>query len=184
MRACKCAWQLETGELVEEEVFLPDGARIDRVIHHQAPPLILPSLPYPSLLSHPITVQEPHEPKPVLQGPPKRHQEAQELRVQVPQGGKCLLARVSLSILFSLILRGGLVCDYGVCCVSAAFVGATYACSAPAADGVTCGASSPPHHTRTSSPHHHDESQRRGRGASTSTPPKADKAFVSAGRCL
>ena len=105
MRACKCAWQLETGELVEEEVFLPDGARIDRVIHHQAPPLILPSLPYPSLLSHPITVQEPHEPKPVLQGPPKRHQEAQELRVQVPQGGKCLLARVSLSILFSLILR-------------------------------------------------------------------------------
>lgn len=45
--------------------------------------------PAPTLLLS--TEQEPHEPQPVLQGAPKRHQEAQELHPQVPQGGKSML---------------------------------------------------------------------------------------------
>jgi len=106
MRACKCALQLWTGA--------GGGGRLSPVVLASIEsPLIL--CPLPSLLSpHPITVQEPHEPKPVLQGAPKRHQEAQELRLQVPQGGKCLLACLlacQFLVNFLLMSGGGLLYD-------------------------------------------------------------------------
>lgn len=144
MRACNCARQLWAGSC-RRRVILP-AACIDRVIHHHQAPTSHPSLPL--LSPYPITVQEPHEPKPVLQGPPKRHQEAQELRLQVPQGGKCLHACLPVNFYFFWV--GDFLCSAlsssSFLCLLAAFRGVTYAyaCCAPAAaDGVTCAASPP-----------------------------------------